>query len=72
MHPSLARLYQCNSRAEFLYFDETYTAPEDPYHDEPFYALTAVQFKFEDHSTIRQDLEEIVGGDYFHSTEPSE
>lgn len=69
MHPSLARLYQCSPHSEFLYFDETYTAPEDPFHDRPFYALTAVQFKYEDHSAIRQDIQEIVGASYFHSTE---
>lgn len=72
LHPSLARLYRCNSHDEFLYFDETYTASEDPFHSQSFYALTAVQFRFDQLETIRADLEKIVGSRYFHSTEALE
>lgn len=58
-HPSLARLYRCEPHSEFLYFDETYTAPEDPFHSQRFYALTAVQFRFDQLGTVRADLEKL-------------
>ena len=69
LHPSLARLYRCAPESEFLYFDETYTSPSDPLHENSFYALTAVQFKASELDVIRADLRDIVDGDYFHSTE---
>ena len=69
LHPSLARLYTCALESEFLYIDETYTSPDDPLHENSFYALTAVQFKASELDVIRADLRDIVDGDYFHSTE---
>lgn len=63
LHPSLIRLYNCALDSEFLYFDETYTSPGDPLHENSFYALTAVQFRASELDLIRTDLMDIVDGD---------
>lgn len=65
----LKQLYgQCSPGQEILFFDETYTLPEENL-PENFYALIATKFEYSSLESVRNDLLEIVGKNFFHSTE---
>lgn len=67
-HPSLARIYGQKGDFESLYFDETFTDPKEGL-SRSFYLLCAVQIEHKNLHAIREELYEIAGGEYWHSTE---
>lgn len=69
LHPSLARAYKnAPDEAAFLYFDESYAVP-DAFQSKSFYILTAAQLRFRDLDSTRATLRNIVGGQWWHTTE---
>lgn len=66
--PSLQRIYACDDEDIILYIDETYSTQEEE-RNETFYVLAASMYKKGDLDSLRGGLEDIVGGDYWHSSE---
>lgn len=68
-HPSLIRIYgQAPEEAQVLFLDESYSTAQEGL-KESFYLLTAVQFAVDDLPVLRDDLVDLAGGTYWHTTE---
>ncbi|MBC3185693.1 hypothetical protein H7347_03745 [Corynebacterium sp. zg-331] len=69
-HPSLVRMYGQGADDEdcFLYLDESYSIP-DAYKDGAFYILSAAQVRHADLAGTRRELQKIVGGGWWHTTD---
>lgn len=65
----LRRAYASNHSSHVAFIDESYLAPSRGEPQTPFYIATAYIAPCEDHADIRADLLDIVGGDFWHSTE---
>ncbi|WP_291380308.1 hypothetical protein [Demequina sp.] len=64
---ALAQAYATVNRDSVAFLDETYDV--DPMHDSHFYVMTAVVVKVADLNYVRDGIVELVGGNYWHTTQ---
>jgi len=65
----LQRAYSANKQTHVAFVDESYLPPSRDLPQTPFYVATAYVAPCVDHTGIREDLRDIVGGDFWHTTE---
>ena len=64
--PGIAGAYRENADRPVAYIDETYQIQRAPY----FYVTTAVVVQASQRDAVRSDIQAIVGGTFWHTTEP--
>lgn len=69
MKSVLDQAYLQNGKKPVAFIDETYRAAEEHTGEGAFYVLTAVIIAPENFLIMRGDLQQIVGGNYWHTTE---
>lgn len=65
----LQRAYAANKLPHVAYIDESYLLPSNRFAQTPFYVVTAYIAPCADLNFIRSDLQKIVGGTYWHTTD---
>lgn len=61
--------YVRNGSRHVAFLDETFRSGRDFPGEKPFYLMTAVLVSPQDFDVLREELEDIAGGNYWHSTE---
>lgn len=69
MKSVLEQAYNQNGKKPVAFIDETYRTAEEHSGEAAFYVLTAVIIAPENFAAMRDKLQQIVGGSYWHTTE---